>query len=211
MGVSDIIQGLIGQNTNPAGGFSPLSPPPQTGLGGFLQSAQNPAAMATQAPKHGLFGSGISPVAGIAGIIGDALRGARGMDPTFGPAIQRRNELQMQQQNAMDRFIAEQQWKAAHPDPTAEQQNWDAYINASPDRQRQIGEYRTMGAPRIYTDPGSGAQMMMGGSGGPVRANSPEDVAALPDGTPFIAPDGSIRTKHGGAGPVGPQTFRPGG
>lgn len=50
-------------------------------------------------------------------------------------------------------------------------------------------------------------QAVMGSPANLPHINSPQEAQRLPPGSKFIAPDGSIRTVPGGAGPQGPRTF----
>ena len=127
------------QFPGPGGGItSPWSTPPfrpDTALTPTLPSLD---AMGVQAPAvdaapahHGFFsrdGLGVT----LLGSLGDAIGQANGIAPTFGPMMQQRRQQQfaMQQMNAqqdaeMRRQIAVASYKAAHPEPTELQQQYE--------------------------------------------------------------------------------------
>lgn len=64
-----------------------------------------------------------------------------------------------------------------------------------------------MQQPRLGIGAINGGASLPGGDNLP-RPQTEADVNALPDGAQFIAPDGSLRTKQGGAGQAGPRPFR---
>lgn len=213
----------------------------QTGIGQFLRNSGNVGALATRRPqnpnpsdtwepggpsgqypgapnmpphKPGFFGRG-GAGAGILGIIGDALAAAGGGQPYFTQGVQRQRELQMRDQNELQRWIAEQQWKAAHPDVPTEQQNWDAYINAPSDRKAEIEKYRTMSAPRFVVDPSGQGGWVTPGSAAPTTSGPPAGAIDMLRKNPALAPQ--FREKYGvdpspylGGSAVAPQTGFPG-
>jgi hypothetical protein len=57
-------------------------------------------------------------------------------------------------------------------------------------------------------DPHTGGNFQQQPQGGIVHAQTPDDIANLPDGSSFIAPDGSLRVKRGGGVGNGTSGFR---
>jgi hypothetical protein len=66
---------------------------------------------------------------------------------------------------------------------------FDQAGNMVPTGNAQQGVTRTAATPPV--SPGSA-----GAAGRPVKVTSPQERDALPPGTPYIAPDGSLRTKQ---------------
>lgn len=118
----------------------------------------------------------------IAGIIGDALAGAAGRAPTFGPMVARQKEEQQQaaQQEAQwgRHLLTQRLIEQQIPDPSPMERDLSVWQHMSPEQRAAYGELQkakegdpivtiTLPNSQIYSGPRSGlaAAMMGGGSG----------------------------------------------
>ena len=135
----------------------------------------------------------------IAGIIGDALAGAAGRSPTFGPMVARQKEEQQQaaQEEAQwgRHLLTQELVKQQFPDPSPMARDVQAWQGMTPEQRAMYQQMQTAreGDPmvltplpngQIYSGPRSGlaAAMMGGGSGAgaaPTRPVGP--LTPIPD------------------------------
>lgn len=202
-------------------------------MGGYDQSAAMQgqsgfAPMNTNAApkKPSFFGQG-GIGRGIAGTIGDVLLQRGGNAPIYAPAMQQQNRLMQQQKMAEQQrmqeredFMFEQNYKRENPiapQPT----EFERILQASGLPQEQqitlMQDYARNRANPVqgvpYTDEAgnTGLQFIRPNqkTGQPaVAPTSQPEYEALPAGAQYRAPDGSIRTKGGGAG-NGTNGFQP--
>ena len=80
---------------------------------------------------------------------------------------------------------------------------WAHYQSLPPEQRPQFDKFRQSIPPQIFGSAESGYQVYDpngGGQGGPARVQDKAQYDALPPGTQYIAPDGSVRVKGGQTG-----------
>lgn len=209
---------LLQQAQNPgAMAMSGPQPPPQQPMG--EQQRQMPGAMP---PAMGQPHKGIG-WRGILGAFGDGLTAAGGGTPIYGPAMLRQREQDREQQLSDQQYQRKRtddntdwqthkQWEQANPDTPSGIREFEQFQQMTPEEQVAYLQMKQASAPRLVTDPQTGAQgyVTPPPSGGAMGGGAPP-VGTVKNGFRFLG--GNHRDRNswvpaGGAGPSGPQTFR---
>lgn len=151
------------------------------------------------------------------GVLGDALQVAGGREATFLPAVQasqqnaqkQLNDLlaakyksDMDLQKEIAAAAAKRKIEAANPLPTSEQSNFNFYQGLDPQSRMAFDAFHpitSMGPNGVQVISHGDIARALGINGPPV-VSSEADLAKLPPGSFFTAPDGHVYRTKGGAG-----------
>jgi hypothetical protein len=164
--------------------------------------------------KSGGIGGFLGKAAPVLGVIGDALLAANGRPGIYTPMIAQEREQQRREQNALDQWRQEYDYKVKHPVPvnndtandyafwqsklTPEQFEQWKQKNYDPIVTQVLPNGQFISAPRSQIGALMGGQSASYGSIPSVSDQASYD--AVPSGARYKTPDGHIRIKGGGAG-----------
>ncbi len=157
-------------------------------------------------PKPKFFGQGGTGRA-IAGYLGDALSRMGGGPSIYQQAIQQQHEEQQMQTRSLladqlerQRWVSQQEWKKANPDPAAPtntQRTYEYLKGIRPDLAEQWLTNQTT-APPLVVPNADGTRTLYPGGAIPRATAQPQVLQQLPPG---------VKPYTGGAGPQTPRTF----
>jgi hypothetical protein len=131
--------------------------------------------------KSGGIGGFLGKAAPVLGVIGDALLAANGRPGIYTPMIAQEREQQRREQNALDQWRQEYDYKVSHPaplQPTDQQRNFQAYQGMNPQTQQAFLRYQDAVNPR-FTNTTNGTSFVPR-VGGPSQAAP--SIPPKPDG-----------------------------